>query len=525
MMVLSRMARIGLSPSPRTLVSLIQCFMRLGQVKTADGIFQWMVKNDIKVTCSTYAALLTIPQNATAKESKDLLKRAQKLHEDMGKHDIVPNQHYFASFINICARARDLKAAKSMWNDMMQLIEHDKGLLADSDITNDSALKPDLITYSTMIDAYAKAGDEQGMLQLFNSMVEKGIRLDASLYAAVLRALKKFPDDARRVWIRMIESKVVPDASAYGAYIRCMMDAGRYDAVLQELKTGSSGSVSPAVLYEQAMMHAVRNSSATAAPALHRLIEHITAQMKEERVAYTAGTYAEILKLHAQRQAKTQHWSWLLLPPTFDTYPLMDVFAGEKGGDVTAMNDIVSELLGDSTGSSGSERGDAVDTWSEELLPGTHPSLMTALVGAMAVQGKFDQALTLFRQHQEQSSAFWLAWSMQLLLYGARNSPVAKGPNQDHYVQHDVEGTPPSTCTSTTTTTTTTKAMNESSSQNLMISRVVDVISEARKLSRHACHGWWFDLPTQRAVGKLLRKSSDGDVKNAVLVDGQNNRM
>ena len=40
--VLARMARIGVTPLPQSLTTLLQCFMRLGQVDTAHSVLDWM---------------------------------------------------------------------------------------------------------------------------------------------------------------------------------------------------------------------------------------------------------------------------------------------------------------------------------------------------------------------------------------------------------------------------------------------------------------------------------------------------
>lgn len=36
------MARIGVTPSPQSLTTLLQCFMRLGQVQVAHQVVDWM---------------------------------------------------------------------------------------------------------------------------------------------------------------------------------------------------------------------------------------------------------------------------------------------------------------------------------------------------------------------------------------------------------------------------------------------------------------------------------------------------
>ncbi len=40
--VLARMAKIGVTPTPQSLTTLLQCFMRLGHVNVAHGVLDWM---------------------------------------------------------------------------------------------------------------------------------------------------------------------------------------------------------------------------------------------------------------------------------------------------------------------------------------------------------------------------------------------------------------------------------------------------------------------------------------------------
>jgi len=61
--VLGRMARVGLSPSRRTMVSLLQCFMRLGNVQVAYGMLQWMRRSGFDVDVYAYTALMTVPMH------------------------------------------------------------------------------------------------------------------------------------------------------------------------------------------------------------------------------------------------------------------------------------------------------------------------------------------------------------------------------------------------------------------------------------------------------------------------------
>lgn len=63
----------------------------------------------------------------------------------MSAEGVSPTPHYYASLIHVCGRAHDLEAAQAAWADMRA-----------------AGIQPDVVLFSTVIDACAKVSEVDG---------------------------------------------------------------------------------------------------------------------------------------------------------------------------------------------------------------------------------------------------------------------------------------------------------------------------------------------------------------------------
>jgi hypothetical protein len=75
--VLARLARVGLAPTAPSVTSLLQSFMRLGQVDAAHSVVEWMRRNAMAPSAYTYTALLTLPPAAGIAHARTVLLKVR----------------------------------------------------------------------------------------------------------------------------------------------------------------------------------------------------------------------------------------------------------------------------------------------------------------------------------------------------------------------------------------------------------------------------------------------------------------
>ena len=149
---------MGLAPTNKSMTSLLQCFARLGQHSVALGILDWMQRSDIEPNVFSYTALLSMPAHANEAGMQAVAAHAKRVYTRMQEQGVEPNARFYTALLRVFGRARDAKSASQAWADVQA-----------------AGVEPDLILYSTMIDACAKvcvlcsgvAGQAQGAAHLW----------------------------------------------------------------------------------------------------------------------------------------------------------------------------------------------------------------------------------------------------------------------------------------------------------------------------------------------------------------------
>ncbi|KAL4457439.1 hypothetical protein ABPG75_012304 [Micractinium tetrahymenae] len=227
--VLARMARIGVTPSPQSLTTLLQCFMRLGQVQVAHTVLDWMRRNNLEPNVYNYTALLAMPRDLSEAGAADLLKQARSAYDKMRADGVEPNARFFTQLIRICGRAGNLAAAQEAWED-----------------AKTAGVDRDLILYSAMIDTCAKCRDPAAAMSVFTEM-KQGSRLqpDVVAYTSLLTALQGTPkaaEPARELWRSMQAGGVQPNGMAVAAFLEILLLEGEIDEALQTLAAAQPGN-------------------------------------------------------------------------------------------------------------------------------------------------------------------------------------------------------------------------------------------------------------------------------------------
>jgi pentatricopeptide repeat protein len=130
---------------------------------------------------------------------------AERIWKRMLDADIKPNIRSFSAMIDVCSKAGDALAAAKTLEQMPS-----QGVL------------PDLRAFSSVIDAFARLGDGANAVYWFDRMVAANIRPDAKAFTAVIDAFSKAGNmNKAKEWVVRMQNSGVPlDHKAFQAAMR-----------------------------------------------------------------------------------------------------------------------------------------------------------------------------------------------------------------------------------------------------------------------------------------------------------------
>lgn len=166
-----------------------------------------MERRGLVPTEVTYNALMA----TTARGN--YLREAFNIYQELSEKNIPPNVECFTTLITLCARARMLNRAFAIRDHMIQLklkptvvtynalisackhaADGDKALEVLAEMTNNRRTAPDVITYSSTIDALGRSNRLREALQIFDRMIAEGIQPNQVTYTSLIGAQTRAGD-------------------------------------------------------------------------------------------------------------------------------------------------------------------------------------------------------------------------------------------------------------------------------------------------------------------------------------------
>ena len=469
--VLLRMARVGLSPAPHSMTTLLQCFSRLGNVTTAHSMLQWMRRSGIEPQAVHYAALMTMPaMTMQYSQAQNFLLKAKEAYRDMQSHDVQPSAYFYAAFINVCSRFKDLEAARDAWLDMER----------------SENVQPDLVCYTTMIDACAKGGDVEGAFHLYEEMQKNGIKPDAVVFATLLSAVSlgstelgaTAVEQANEIWDTMKKAGITPVARTISVYLNILLRAGEHQNALELLRQESKGAASLA-LYEQGISYAAEQDDI-------ELLKLLVNQMKELNAPFTPHDIKSLLQARARKiekeggsagSAGTAEVPWHTWHFGLDVDSRRGKYTAVQLGSTYILDKLIESL---EHGSNDEHAKRLLDQATQQATSGT----LTAdeaflLIGWHSVEGSVEQALDIYTTYADSIERFLRILALKMLLAGAM-------------------------------------AIED---QQQQVALVLKVVGEARTFAKlPSSSGWWWDQKTQKIIASALKNAPEA---TGVVHDGQ----
>ena len=305
----------------------------------------------VPIDATAYAAVLGIwtrspSKNEAAKRSLALLQEMEELYHQNGYKRCQPDAICYQAVIGILTKAQmPAHHAEHVW-ERMQTMGYIPNLLTCNSVLNcwaksghDIAGKksqamltrmkvaPDIVSYNTVLQAYARAGDADSCLAILrellrgnNKNTKTGIRPNTRTFTAVLAALSRSgsPTAAEQSESLLIRMQDLHDASdgdydtkpnlfSYNSVLNCWArqsphnpGAGaRAEKILhsmKELDLAGERDVKPTIVSYNTVLHAYASSGGPDAVARsHALVQEMM-QSGDPQLAPNESTYNTLLK-------------------------------------------------------------------------------------------------------------------------------------------------------------------------------------------------------------------------------------
>ncbi|KAF9985219.1 hypothetical protein BGZ75_003239 [Mortierella antarctica] len=163
-------ALFNLAPSVRSYNIMIRGLAAQGQIKAAQQIYTDMRTEilPLRPNVATYSTLMSLYAK------RGMQNEADRILDQMFKDGVKPNMWIFNSVIKRCVNRKDYAGARKV----MSMI-------------GDSEMKPDVVTYSTLIDGYARDGNQEAIAEIQTEMAANQIYPNARTITSTIKVFSR----------------------------------------------------------------------------------------------------------------------------------------------------------------------------------------------------------------------------------------------------------------------------------------------------------------------------------------------
>ncbi|KAL5540153.1 hypothetical protein UlMin_044032 [Ulmus minor] len=237
--VLSLMNKKGYVPSVISHTALMEAYGKGGRYNNAEAIFRRMQSSGPEPSAVTYQIILKIfVEGCKFKEAEEVFKT---LLNDK-KSPLKPDQKMFHMMIYMYKKAGSYEKARKLfalmaergvpqstvtYNSLMSFETNYKEVSKIYDQMQRAGLKPDVVSYASLISAYGKARREEEALAVFEEMLDAGVRPTQKAYNILLDAfaISGMVEQARTVFKSMRRDRYTPDLCSYTTMLSAYVNA------------------------------------------------------------------------------------------------------------------------------------------------------------------------------------------------------------------------------------------------------------------------------------------------------------
>lgn len=183
-----------------------------------------------------------------------------ELHDQMNAHGQRPSEVTFGILLDACISSEDLNNARRVFQDLrnsglrmnaVHFTTFIKGLVASGDFMEaDTVLQemlctphtePDLITYSTLVKAYADRGQVESAVGILQQMLNRHVEPDEVIFNSLLNGCvcRPSPMSAKEVFAvfdQLIAHGLKPSAATLSILLKSLVRGEAWEAALQLLR-------------------------------------------------------------------------------------------------------------------------------------------------------------------------------------------------------------------------------------------------------------------------------------------------
>nr|XP_045086177.1 protein Rf1, mitochondrial-like [Aegilops tauschii subsp. strangulata] len=227
----NRVARANVAPNSITYTILVDCCCRAGHLDLGFAAMGHIIKmgftGDAMITFSHLLKAICA-ENKTS-YAMDIVLRI------MPELNCTPNVFsYNILFKGLCNEKRSQEAL-----ELINIMVEDGG-----------SCRPDVVTYSTVIDGLLKEGEVGKAYSLFCEMLRQGVSPDVVTCSSIISGMCKLHamDKAEEVLQQMLDTRILPDAATYNSLIHGYYLLGQCEEVDRIFKEMSRNGVQPNVV-------------------------------------------------------------------------------------------------------------------------------------------------------------------------------------------------------------------------------------------------------------------------------------
>jgi pentatricopeptide repeat protein len=233
------------------------------------------------------------------------LARCFELRDEMMAKGVELSEITYGTLLDACVSAKEMESARKVFDDLCQSnrrvnVVHCttflKGLVASGKLdeaatvlgqmSQSAGVKPDLITYSTVVRAFAENGNISSAMKMLEQMIQEGVQPDEIIFNSVLSACSAFPlksTDVLRAFDLLLVHGMVPTTTTLSILVKALMLTEAHTLALRILTDSSVRfNLEPAMrLYVQLIQACIKaRKSKAAMEVFHAMLK--TASSRSE---------------------------------------------------------------------------------------------------------------------------------------------------------------------------------------------------------------------------------------------------
>merc|ERR1719492_151114 len=197
------MDHVGIAHFVGGMTNMIHAYAKHGATKQAEAWHQQMVNAGVEPNIVIYNSLIV------AHSRSGDLAGAEKWAYAAETIDVAARAANHTVVVDACAKCDESPVEKQV------------------EKMNSSKTESNVITYSSMIDAYAKVGDRDGAERWHRRMLERGLQPNGHTFSSVITACAKAGDAsaANQYLMSMEKAGIQPDVVVYGSVLNACAKA------------------------------------------------------------------------------------------------------------------------------------------------------------------------------------------------------------------------------------------------------------------------------------------------------------